>query len=394
MKIIIGLRKSIPEGGKVDRFDAVISGTNNYDIVKNKILRIIRSNPVGNYEGLDDPMYDFCVLDDNKNKKMTNSVELLGETVGIIDDKTLIKFDLNDDGNIVITEVGDDIVNENLPQDSTVKQLKSIRKSTKKVTIDDEQKKISPYAENPIDNGVESYQQYQKRNVKKYHLNTVKSFEDFTNEGKISQFILRSIYNSLIILEKILTKLKIKEYPTLKFKDKKMSSEFYNELSKLLDYSLFDSWKHYISSKKFNRDAYKTSFSELIKSRSGVDLYEVSSSLLSKLNNIDNFIISDNETTSEKQLLRIEKYKDLVRKVIGFTKRTDDEIGEFQESIDKLIDSIKLLDDVVTNKREIDNNLDSIDAKKELNYILDKVSKYGMESLTQKEQDDLEYYSK
>lgn len=51
-----------------------------------------------------------------------------------------------------------------LPQESTVKQLKKIRRKTKSVTIDDEINKNG----NPIDNGVESYQDFQKKNKIKF----------------------------------------------------------------------------------------------------------------------------------------------------------------------------------------------------------------------------------
>ena len=63
-------------------------------------------------------------------------------------------------------------VNENLPRQSTVNQLKRLRKLTKGTDIGDRISDMNKqganiqYIQNPIDSGIESYEDYQKHNKK------------------------------------------------------------------------------------------------------------------------------------------------------------------------------------------------------------------------------------
>ena len=185
MKIIIGIRKSVPKGSKVEQFEMVRTSTGNANVIKNKVLRAIRSNPEGNYEDTIDPVYDFYVNDGGR-KSVMNSVDLAGEIVGVTDEKTLIEFKKDGD-NITIEEV-EDTSEGALPQQSTVDQLKRIRKQTKGVTIDDEISKLNTqganiqFARNPIDTGIESIQDYEasNKNFDKDHIfKRIKPFHDF-----------------------------------------------------------------------------------------------------------------------------------------------------------------------------------------------------------------------
>lgn len=185
MKIIIGFRKSAPKGGKVEQFEMVRTGTGNPTIIKNKILRSIETNCAGNYDGTEESVYDFYINDDGK-KRVANSVELSGETVGVTDDKTLIEFVKDESGDIKIKRVKP--TNENLPQQSTVDQLKKLRKSTKGVTIDDKISDMNKqganiqYIRNPIDSGIESYQDYQSNNKNfdsKHVFKRIKPFKNY-----------------------------------------------------------------------------------------------------------------------------------------------------------------------------------------------------------------------
>ena len=41
MKVIIGIRKSSPKGGKVEQFEMIRYGSGNANVIKNKVLRSI-----------------------------------------------------------------------------------------------------------------------------------------------------------------------------------------------------------------------------------------------------------------------------------------------------------------------------------------------------------------
>jgi uncharacterized membrane protein YheB (UPF0754 family) len=67
-----------------------------------------------------------------------------------------------------------------LPRESSVKQLEELRRKTKKVTIDDKISDMNKqganiqYIHNPVDTGIESYEDYQ-RNAKPQKLTTSNS---------------------------------------------------------------------------------------------------------------------------------------------------------------------------------------------------------------------------
>ena len=185
MKIIIGLRKSATQGGRPSQFDMVRKGTGNTTVIRNKILTEIRKDPLGNIEGTNDPTYDFYIIDDTDNKgKIKTSVELDGEIVGVIDETTQIQFSRNEDGDIIISRVKpkneepfvSDVTNEEaLPQETTVNQLKKIKKIVDKEIGGDIGDKISDmnkqgdniqYIRNPIKTGIESYQDFERKNKK------------------------------------------------------------------------------------------------------------------------------------------------------------------------------------------------------------------------------------
>jgi hypothetical protein len=63
-------------------------------------------------------------------------------------------------------------LNENLPRQSTVDQLKRLRKLTKGIDIGDKISDMNKqganiqYIQNPVDSGIESYEDYEKHNKK------------------------------------------------------------------------------------------------------------------------------------------------------------------------------------------------------------------------------------
>lgn len=180
MKIIIGIRKSAAKGAKVDQFEMIKPGTGNANTIKNKILRYINESPEGNWKGTNEPTYDFYI-NDNGRKSIITSVDLAGEILGVTNDEVKIKFNKDESGDILISKVDDGINEENLPQESTVKQLKRIRKLSKGTDIGDRISDMNKeganihYIQNPIDKGIESIQDYWKKN-KKDLKNTIKRF--------------------------------------------------------------------------------------------------------------------------------------------------------------------------------------------------------------------------
>ncbi len=175
MKIIIGIRKSVSSGTRPNQFEMVRKGTGNTTVIKNKILSEIRKEPLGNYEGTNSPVYDFYIIDDSDNKsKVKTSIDLEGEIAGVIDEQTQLDFSRNEDGDIIISEINS-TNEEALPQESTVKQLKKIKKTINKEIGGDIGDKISDmnkqganiqYIRNPIKSGIESYQDFERKNRK------------------------------------------------------------------------------------------------------------------------------------------------------------------------------------------------------------------------------------
>jgi hypothetical protein len=149
MKIIRARLKAVP-GGKISEFISV----------KGRIRSLIERNIGDNF--------DFVFDDDGK--KFVKSFgpdhinpELVGLEIQIIDSIHFAKF--NQDGTIEIIFIQNE---EALPRESTVKQLNKIRKATKSTTIDDRVPKLKganlDYERNYVDSGIESYEDFEKKN--------------------------------------------------------------------------------------------------------------------------------------------------------------------------------------------------------------------------------------
>lgn len=173
MKIIIGFRKT---GDK--EFAMLRPKTGNPTVIKNKILAAIKAEPEGNYSGTTDPVYDFYITDGSR-KSVSNSFSLAGEVVGVIDEQTQLEFIMNEKGDVEIKVIESPKVEETneeaLPQQSTVDQLKRIKKTIDKEIGGDIGDKISDmnkeganiqYVRNPIKTGIESYQDFERKNRK------------------------------------------------------------------------------------------------------------------------------------------------------------------------------------------------------------------------------------
>ncbi len=97
--------------------------------------------------------------------------DLKGKTLEVSGNTKVTNFGLkfNNDGSLDIVKKENIPSNEGaLPRQSTVDQLNKIRKSTKSVTIDNTTPKMKGHnlnsEKNYIDSGIESYEDYQKKN--------------------------------------------------------------------------------------------------------------------------------------------------------------------------------------------------------------------------------------
>jgi hypothetical protein len=171
MKRIISVRLTAAEGEPLNQF---FRGTDR--TVKTKILNLLERNPGREF--------DFLV-DEDGQKSIKFAGDLVGEVVNIIDDTCIAEFEEDEDGEIVINF---STFEGALPRESTVKQLKDLRKKTKGVDIGDRISDMSKqganiaYIHNAIDKGVESIEDYWRGNKKfkpNKNLKALKSFKDF-----------------------------------------------------------------------------------------------------------------------------------------------------------------------------------------------------------------------
>jgi hypothetical protein len=117
-----------------------------------------------------DPNFDFDFLIEENGKKLIKSSQKLKESndiLQIVDDKDFAAFF---EGEDII--VFDSKVYESLPQQRTVDQLKKIRKLMKGIDIADKISNLSgeganlSWDRNPVDTGIESFQDFEKKNKK------------------------------------------------------------------------------------------------------------------------------------------------------------------------------------------------------------------------------------
>ena len=128
--------------------------------IKSRIKHMILKN--------DNENFDF-VVDDNGRKSIKSfgpdnlNTDLIGMEVPIIDDDLVAKF--NSDGSIEIIQK----LEEALPGQHNIDQLNRVRKISKGIDIGDRIMNMDKgsnlkYMRNPIDSGIESYEDFEKRN--------------------------------------------------------------------------------------------------------------------------------------------------------------------------------------------------------------------------------------
>jgi hypothetical protein len=233
-------------------------------------------------------------------------------------------------------------------------------------------------------------------------MSRIKKYDDFLNEGKITQFVLKTLLNTSGFIQSIIKRIK-GTYIPFTFKDKKLENDFENKMFELFDYSVFDTIKYHFT-KNQKEMANKTSLSDLIKSRTGVDVYQLSDSILDLLK-IENIKVAEGKEEEANKVLQ--NAIDTTKKMISFIKKIDDEIeddrqftkdlkdlGELFKGLDPRTSNLRDKDDTLAAFDKVGSKLDNMQEPKELDNILDKISKFGMSSLTEKEKDDLEKLSK
>jgi hypothetical protein len=113
--------------------------------------------------------------------------ELVGKTIEIDNSPWLVQF--NEDGTIDV--VLSKLTNESLPREQSVDQLKKVMKQSAKTDIGNRISDMNKqganiqYIQNPIDSGIESYEDFEKKNKKfipSWNLKHLLS--PFSGEGK------------------------------------------------------------------------------------------------------------------------------------------------------------------------------------------------------------------
>jgi hypothetical protein len=138
-------------------------GTSEFVTAPGRIKSMINLNPEDNY--------DFVIDESGRKRSIAFGVDyinpdLVGQTIPVTN-KFSLRFD--EEGGVTVIE-GDDLVKESLPRESSVKQLERIRKISKGIDIGDRIPKLTnqgnniQYDYNVIDNKIESWEEFNKKN--------------------------------------------------------------------------------------------------------------------------------------------------------------------------------------------------------------------------------------
>jgi len=210
------------------------------------------------------------------------------------------------------------------------------------------------------------------------------------DEGKATQFFLKSIFSIMLFLIKILKRIKGSNV-TVKFKDEKLEKQLGNDFIKLIDYGEFNLIKYYLF-KRYSKKVinFNKTFSEYIKEKRGEDLLLLSTSMLEYLK-IENIILSDDEDIKQKQIDKFNGVLELVKKTRAAIKCLDDSIIEERNISKQFSDIANLLKKMKDNNllsSELDllkkgrDKLDESPSDKSIDDLIDKAIEYGPESLT------------
>jgi hypothetical protein len=152
-----------------------MGGPTEFISVQGRIKSLIIKSP--------EDTFDFVIDEGGKKSVKSFGVEninpeLVGKEISIINDTVKAKF--NEDGTIEIIEASSESrilnfskfskINEGLPRQHSIDQLKKLRALTKGIDIGDRVPNMKKqganiqFMHNPIDSGVESYEDFEKHN--------------------------------------------------------------------------------------------------------------------------------------------------------------------------------------------------------------------------------------
>lgn len=196
-------------------------------------------------------------------------------------------------------------------------------------------------------------------------MKNINKFNEFSsNEKKIleniefDEYSLKSMFNIIGYIMRICQKMK-GIYIAVEFKNKNFGYDVERKITELLDYSIFNILKIHIS-KKTKDQKYNKTFTEFVKLRINVDLYNLIDSILNDLNE-KNIIIYD----KNKDLKDLKILIDNINSIKSIFKKIDDQ--DFKE--DKITSDLKELLNLL---KSLDpRNPDNIDKKDTLNESVD-----------------------
>jgi hypothetical protein len=232
----------------------------------------------------------------------------------------------------------------------------------------------------------------------------IKNFNTYSiNEGKSTQIFINLVGNLASVVSRVIKKIKGTSDPIFKFKDKNMERKFNEECIRLFDYSVFDAIKYNLSSKFRSKAENSGSLSSLIEERSGVNVFKLGNSILSKLK-IENFHPHD------KADQKIESTTKSIKKLMSFVSNVDEDVEDtlkLKSDLKEIIESFKKMDedmrrgDFGSSRDELGRIADFMgdaqeerNSKKDMDRILDKIAKHGEVSLSDREKKDLDSWSK
>ncbi len=223
----------------------------------------------------------------------------------------------------------------------------------------------------------------------------IKRYSKFINEGKISQFIIKKSIKIINGIENLSSWIKGEKNDNINFKDESIEKEYLDTLPRVIDHFIFDSMKMAIS-KKIKRRIFSSGFSKYIESRSGHNIYDDINTVIDCLN-LENIILPEDGIERSDFQSKMSKFTKSIIKIKSIIKKLDDtslEERKFIEDMTKIMSELPTLKDKSIDKKisKLKKAINYVDDMKKLEIddhqmddILDKVSEFGEDSLTEDE---------
>lgn len=224
----------------------------------------------------------------------------------------------------------------------------------------------------------------------------IKRYNEFVNEGKISQFFIKKAIETINGIDRILST-KSSPSKVIKFVDSSIKKKYFDSISRVLDHFIFDAIKMYLS-KKVRGEILDSNFSDYIESRSGYNIYDDIDTVIDCLD-VKNIDLP--EDTKHRDLVKSESDR-LIQsmfRIKSIVKKIEDEVLEEK----KFLEDLEELNHIISgklSKSKLDKAINHVDNMKkleidddEMNDLLDKVNEFGIESLTEDEKVKLRNWS-